>query len=170
MGQTGRLSGARDRVTSRSALDAKKKTRGHSCTSRTEQHQALRSFKCCAHTQRAHARQHNTKLPRVRGVAVSSFRYSSSPAIHRVSLCEVVPSGADGPPQWRPRQSHLAQRPGREKENTLTQLHLTHRTTPSTQEFHSLSLTHSLTHTLTDSLTHTLRRARHTQCTAQERA
>ena len=24
--------------------------------------------------------------------------------------------GADGPPQWRPRQSHLAQRPGREKE------------------------------------------------------
>ena len=29
----------------------KRKTRGHSCTSYTEQHQVLRSFKRCAHTQ-----------------------------------------------------------------------------------------------------------------------
>ena len=34
--------------------------------------------------------------------------------------------------------------PDANKRNTRTQLHLTHRTTPSTQEFHSL--THSLTH------------------------
>ena len=34
--------------------------------------------------------------------------------------------GADGLPQWHPRQSHLAQRPGREKKKeTRTQLHLT---------------------------------------------
>ena len=36
-------------------------------------------------------------------------------------------AGADGPPQWRPKQSHPAQRPGREKmKDTRTQLHLTH--------------------------------------------
>ena len=34
--------------------------------------------------------------------------------------------GADGPPQWRPRQSHLAQRRMRKMKDTRTQLHLTH--------------------------------------------
>ena len=44
--------------------DAKKRNRQTLLhLSHTEQHQALRSFKCCAHTQRAHARQHNTKTP-----------------------------------------------------------------------------------------------------------
>ena len=36
------------------------------------------TLECCAHTQRAHARQHNTKLPRVRGAAVSFFQVGSS--------------------------------------------------------------------------------------------
>ena len=46
----------------------------------------------------------------------------------------------DGPPQWRPRQSHLAQRPGREKEKHADTA------APHTEQHQALrsqSLTHS---------------------------
>ena len=111
-------------------------------------------------TRSVHTQDSTTRNSHVCAVQVSPFlRSSSSPAIHRVSLCEVVRSRADGPPQRHPRQSHLAQRPGREKEKHADTA------APHTQnnaKHSGVSLTHSLTHSL--------RRARHTQCTAQERA
>ena len=61
----------------RSQHKARVRTRTRACLTRA---QSLvfhsHSLKCCAHTQRAHARQHNTKLPRVRGAAVSVFKCS----------------------------------------------------------------------------------------------
>ena len=77
--------------------------------------------------------------------------------------------GADGPPQWRPRQSHLAQRPGREKEKHADTA-VPHTQNNTKHAGVSLSLSHSLTHSLTHSPTHSLTRARHTQCTAQVHA
>ena len=64
---------------SRKTADTTEHTLLHPQAPRTQQ-EFSHSLKCCAHTQRAHARQHNTKLPRVRGAAVSTFRCS----------CEVV--------------------------------------------------------------------------------
>ena len=110
----------------------------HQTTPSTQEFQVLCSHAACTRK----TAQHGTRT--CARCSCLLFRSSSSPAIHRVSLCEVVRSRADGPPQRRPRHSHLAQRPRREKQETWTQLHLTHQTTPSTQEFHSL--THSLTH------------------------
>ena len=72
--------GSGQRLTARSGPLAQKDT-AHTDTgcaqtpqARTRAISLTHSLKCCAHTQRAHARQHNTKLPRVRGAAVSSFR------------------------------------------------------------------------------------------------
>ena len=56
--------------------------------------------------------------------------------------------GADGPPQWRLRQSHLAQRPGREKRKTRG-----HSCTSHTEQ-HQAGVSHSFTQSLTHSLTH----------------
>ena len=89
--------------------------------------------------------------------------------------------GADGSPQWRPRQSHLAQRPGREKKkhadtaapyiqnNTKhSGVSPTHSSTLSHllshSLLHSLSLSLSLTFplTLSHSLSHTLTTLSHT--------
>ena len=52
----------------------KRKTRGHSCTSHTEQHQALRSLNRCAHTQGGNTQDSTTRNSRVRGAAVSFFQ------------------------------------------------------------------------------------------------
>ena len=50
------------------------------------------SLECCAHTQRAHARQHNTKLPRVPGAAVPSFRCSCEVALSLPSFGRFRPT------------------------------------------------------------------------------
>ena len=44
-------------------------------------HSLTRSLKCCAHPQCTRTRQHNTKLPRVRGAAVSLARCCRDKAV-----------------------------------------------------------------------------------------
>ena len=70
--------------------------------------------------------------------------------------------GADGPPQWRPRQSHLAQRPGREKRKTRG-----HSCTSHTEQHQALrSFTHSLTQESAPHAVHSTRAriTRHYNC------
>ena len=76
MGQTGRLSGARDRVTSRSAPDARKEKHSDTAAPHTQNNTKHSGVSSVVLTRRVvHTRQHNAKLPRVRGAAVSFFKW-----------------------------------------------------------------------------------------------